>query len=76
MVNLIDFELLVLLDLLRLLPAFSKVKKQQVKWECTLHSQNLQVIDIDKERNWVSVMGSVPGPNGGYIIVRKSKHCK
>jgi len=51
-----------------------KMAGQMGNARCTV--QNLQVIDIDKERNWVSVMGSVPGPNGGYIIVRKSKHCK
>jgi len=41
---------------------------------CTL--QNIKLVDIDKERNWISIMGSVPGPNGGYVIVRKSKHTK
>lgn len=35
--------------------------------------KNLNVIKVDKERNLLVVKGAVPGPNGGYIIIRKSK---
>jgi large subunit ribosomal protein L3 len=31
---------------------------------------NLQVVDADAERNVLLVKGSVPGPNGGVVIVR------
>ncbi|MFQ5965453.1 MAG: 50S ribosomal protein L3 [Candidatus Scalinduaceae bacterium] len=35
--------------------------------------RNLEVVKIDKSKNLLVVKGSVPGPNGGYIIIRKSK---
>ncbi|MFQ5804936.1 MAG: 50S ribosomal protein L3, partial [Phycisphaerae bacterium] len=31
------------------------------------------LLDVDSEHNMLLVKGSVPGPNGGYVIVRKSK---
>jgi large subunit ribosomal protein L3 len=31
------------------------------------------LLDIDSEHNILLIEGSVPGPNGGYVIVRKSK---
>ena len=35
--------------------------------------KNLDVIKVDNDRNLLIVKGAVPGPNGGYIIIRKSK---
>ena len=35
---------------------------------------NLDVIKIDKDRNLMFVKGAVPGPNGGYVIIRKSRY--
>jgi large subunit ribosomal protein L3 len=35
--------------------------------------RNLEVIDVDKEDNVLVVKGAVPGPNGGYVLVRRSK---
>jgi large subunit ribosomal protein L3 len=35
--------------------------------------RNLEVIDIDMEDNILMVKGAVPGPNGGYVIVRRAK---
>lgn len=35
--------------------------------------QNLKVVRIDKEANTMLVEGSVPGPNGGYVIIQKSR---
>jgi large subunit ribosomal protein L3 len=35
--------------------------------------RNLRVLGIDKEDNLLVVEGSVPGPNGGYLIITKSK---
>ena len=32
---------------------------------------NLQVMKIDAEKNLVVVKGSVPGPNGSYIILER-----
>src|ERR1700716_3215749 len=32
--------------------------------------RNLEVIDVDTEDNVLAVKGAVPGPNGGYVLVR------
>jgi len=34
--------------------------------------RNLEVIDVDIEDNLLVVKGAVPGPNGGYVVVRRS----
>ena len=33
---------------------------------------NLKVVRVDKENNLLLVRGAVPGPNGGYVIVRQT----
>ena len=35
--------------------------------------KNLEIIDVDTEDNVLIVKGAVPGPNGGYVVVRRSK---
>ncbi len=35
--------------------------------------RNLEVIDVVTEDNVLVVKGAVPGPNGGYVVVRRSK---
>jgi large subunit ribosomal protein L3 len=35
--------------------------------------RNLRVLGVDKEENLLVVEGSVPGPNGGYLVIMKSK---
>jgi large subunit ribosomal protein L3 len=35
--------------------------------------RNLEVIDVDAEDNVLVVKGAVPGPNGSYVVVRRSK---
>jgi large subunit ribosomal protein L3 len=35
--------------------------------------RNLEVIEVDLEDNLLVVKGAVPGPNGGYVVVRRSK---
>ena len=35
--------------------------------------RNLEVMDVDTEDNVLVVKGAVPGPNGGYVVVRRSK---
>jgi large subunit ribosomal protein L3 len=35
--------------------------------------RNLEVIDVDLEDNVLAVKGAVPGPNGGYVLVRRAK---
>jgi len=37
---------------------------------CTI--RNLKVVKIDVENNLLVVRGAVPGPNGGYLIIRKT----
>jgi large subunit ribosomal protein L3 len=34
--------------------------------------RGLSVVEIDEERNLLLVRGPVPGPNGGYLVVRRS----
>jgi large subunit ribosomal protein L3 len=35
--------------------------------------RNLEVIEVDTEDNLLVVKGAVPGPNGGYVMVRRAK---
>ncbi|MBV8893729.1 MAG: 50S ribosomal protein L3 [Acidobacteria bacterium] len=35
--------------------------------------RNLRILGVDKEENLLVVEGSVPGPNGGYLIINKAK---
>lgn len=35
--------------------------------------RNLEVIEVDTEDNVLVVKGAVPGPNGAYVMVRRSK---
>ncbi len=35
--------------------------------------RNLEVIDVDADENVLVVKGAVPGPNGGYVVVRRAK---
>ena len=34
--------------------------------------QNLEVVALDTERNLLAIKGAVPGPNGGYLVIRQS----
>lgn len=36
-------------------------------------AKNLRVVKVDSDENLLLVEGSVPGPNGAYITIRKSK---
>ena len=35
--------------------------------------KNQELVQVDKENNLLLVRGSIPGPNGGYVIVRQAK---
>jgi large subunit ribosomal protein L3 len=35
--------------------------------------RNLRVLGVDKEENLLVVEGSIPGPNGGYLVITKAK---
>ena len=34
--------------------------------------QNMTIVRLDEERGLVFIRGGVPGPNGGYVVVRKA----
>lgn len=34
-------------------------------------TQNLRVVAVDSEKNLLLVRGAVPGPNGGYVLIKK-----
>jgi large subunit ribosomal protein L3 len=34
--------------------------------------RNLRVLGVDKDENLLLVQGAVPGPNGGYVLIRKA----
>ncbi len=35
--------------------------------------RNLEVVEVDAQDNVLLVKGAVPGPNGGYVVVRRAK---
>jgi len=35
--------------------------------------RNLEVVEVNAEDNLLVVKGAVPGPNGGYVVVRRAK---
>jgi large subunit ribosomal protein L3 len=35
--------------------------------------RNLEIVEVDAEENVLLIKGAVPGPNGGYVIVRRAK---
>jgi large subunit ribosomal protein L3 len=36
-------------------------------------TRNLRILGLDKDENLLVVEGSVPGPNGGYLVINKAK---
>ena len=34
--------------------------------------RNLKLVQVDAENNLLLVRGAVPGPNGGYVIIRQT----
>jgi large subunit ribosomal protein L3 len=36
-------------------------------------TRNLRILGVDKDDNLLVVEGSVPGPNGGYLVITKAK---
>ena len=36
-------------------------------------TQNLKIVSVDAERGLIMIRGSVPGTNGGYVLVRDAK---
>jgi large subunit ribosomal protein L3 len=40
---------------------------------CKRSARCQALVGVDPENNLLLVKGSIPGPNGGYVFVRKSK---
>ena len=38
--------------------------------------RNLKIVRVDEENNMLLVNGAVPGPAGGYVLIRHSKKQK
>ena len=41
--------------------------------DARITTRNLRILGVDKEENLLVVEGSVPGPNGGYLVITKAK---
>jgi len=35
--------------------------------------RNLEIVDIDTEDNLILVKGAIPGPNGSYVLVQRTR---
>ena len=35
--------------------------------------RNLEIVSVDSDDNVIAVKGAIPGPNGGYVMVRRAK---
>jgi large subunit ribosomal protein L3 len=35
--------------------------------------RNLQIVSVDAEDSVIALKGAIPGPNGGYVMVRRAK---
>src|SRR6266702_4615790 len=35
--------------------------------------RNLEIVQIDADENVILVKGAIPGPNGGYVMIRRAK---
>ena len=35
--------------------------------------RNLEIVSVDTDENVIAVKGAIPGPNGGYVMVRRAK---
>lgn len=35
--------------------------------------RNLEIVSVDADDNVIAVKGAIPGPNGGYVMVRRAK---
>ena len=49
---------------------FSKAKRCLARWVMCVTTQNLEIVEVDVERNLIMVKGAVPGPTGGDVCIR------
>jgi large subunit ribosomal protein L3 len=48
-----------------------KMAGQMGNVRCT--ARNLEIVTVDKDKNLLAVRGSVPGANGGFLVIQQSK---
>jgi len=36
-------------------------------------ARNLEIVEVNADDNVMLVRGAVPGPNGGYVVVRRTR---
>jgi large subunit ribosomal protein L3 len=41
--------------------------------DARITAKNIKIVKTDLARNLIIVRGSIPGANGGYVIIRKGK---
>jgi len=41
---------------------------------CRITSKNHRVVLVDAGRNLLAIKGSVPGPEGGYVVVKTARN--
>jgi len=51
---------------------FKGVKKPGHLGDAQITQKGLKVVRVDAERNLILVDGSVPGPNGAFVVIKKS----
>jgi large subunit ribosomal protein L3 len=51
---------------------FKGVRKPGQYGHARVTERNLKVVRVDKDHNLLLVRGAVPGPNGGFVIVRQT----
>lgn len=51
---------------------FKGTRKPGHLGDATVTQKGLKVVQVDAERNLILVDGSVPGPNGGFVVIKKA----
>ena len=58
---------------IRWLITYSRGRAEKGMGNARVTVRNLRVLGVEKDDNLLVVEGSVPGPNGGYLIITKAK---
>ena len=49
-----------------------KMYRQKGTGNARITMRNVRLVRVDKENNLLLINGSVPGPNGGYVVVQET----
>ena len=41
--------------------------------DARITQKNLRVVAVDSENNLLMIRGAVPGPNGAYVLIKKTQ---